>query len=42
MTRNDMIAEYVREKRPEIITSADFAIFAMKKALEEFISGIKK
>ena len=46
MTENDMIAEYVKEKCPEILKSADFALYKLRKSIEkigeQLVEGIKK
>ena len=41
MTENDYIAEYIKEKRPEIISSLDFIFWKIAKSVEVAISGIK-
>lgn len=40
MTENDYIAEYIKEKRPEIISSLDFVFWKIGKSVEVAISGI--
>ena len=35
MSENDMIAEYVKEKYPELLTTCDFAIFKIGVAARE-------
>lgn len=46
MTENDYIAEYVKEKRPEIISGLDFAAWRLTKTMEieaeQLIEGLKK
>lgn len=46
MTRNDVIAEYVKERFPEILTTIDFAVFnfkmACKSSVDSFEKAIKK
>ena len=39
MTENDYIAEYVRERRPEIITSIDYLTWRFSKALDNVLLG---
>ena len=36
MRENDIIAEYVLEKYPELLKTADFALFKFKKQFGEF------
>jgi hypothetical protein len=40
MTENDYIAEYIKEKRPEIISSLDFIFWKIGKSVEVAVSGI--
>lgn len=32
MSKNDMIAEYIKEKYPELLETSDFAYFQLRKA----------
>ena len=45
MTENDYIAEYIKERRPEIISSLDFVFWKLCKsaevALNDFANGLK-
>lgn len=41
-TRNDILAEYVRSRYPEIEKTFDFAAYSTGIAFEEFIRCIKK
>lgn len=41
-TNNDYLAEYVREKRPEIEESLGFTLWKMIAVLREAISGLTK
>lgn len=41
-TNNDYLAEYVREKRPEIEESLGFTFWKMAAVLQEAISGLTK
>ena len=36
MTRNDIIAEYVKRNYPEILTTTDFAVFQFRIACKSF------
>ena len=38
MTENDYIAEYVKERRPEILTSFDYIIFRITKTIAEVVN----
>ena len=40
MSENDYIAEYVKEKRPELIKSFDYQIWKMIKILENFVVDV--
>jgi hypothetical protein len=40
MTENDYIAEYIKEKRPEIISSLDFIFWKIGKSVEVAINDI--
>lgn len=40
MTENDYIAEYIKEKRPELIKSFDYLIWKMGKILENFAEDV--
>lgn len=40
MTENDYIAEYIKEKRPEIISSLDFMFWKIGKSVEVAVNGI--
>jgi hypothetical protein len=40
MTENDYIAEYIKEKRPEIISSLDFIFWKFSKSVEDAVSGL--
>lgn len=42
MTENDYIAEYVRERRPELITSFDYIGWKMCRILRETIGNIAR
>lgn len=39
MTENDYIAEYIREKRPEIITSFDYVGWKMCRIMKDALRG---
>ena len=39
MSENDIIAEYVREKLPEILTSVDFNLYRLSMACREFANN---
>lgn len=41
MTENDIIAEYVKRKHPEILTSIDFAVFHIGMVCSIFSDGIR-
>lgn len=41
MTENDYIAEYVKEKRPEIL-GFDFAIWKTSKIVKNFVDNFSK
>lgn len=41
-TRNDIIADYVREKYPSILTTVDFALYSFGASLREFGSVCKE
>ena len=36
MTENDYIAEYVKERCPEVIQTVDFAFWKLGKSISEF------
>lgn len=40
MSENDYIAEYVKEKRPEIIQTADFLFWKMGRSLGNLIDEV--
>lgn len=42
MKENDYIAEYIKEKRPEILTSPSFIFWKMAKIAGNTLSGIAK
>lgn len=42
MTQNDIIAEYVKKNHPEIIASPQFAVFVIKKGIENFVNDLTK
>lgn len=42
MTENDYIAEYVKEKMPEITHTLDFAMWKFGRTLKNFAEGISK
>ena len=42
MSENDYIAEYVRERRPEILSSVDFIIWKMGRIISTAARGIVK
>lgn len=42
MTRNDVLAEYVRSRYPEIEKSLDFSLYSFGVALREFGRACKK
>ena len=39
MTENDYIAEYVKEKRPEILCSFDYITWRFSKSLDNILLG---
>lgn len=42
MEENDVIAEYIRTKYPELLTSVDFAIFKISKVLVGCLDAVKE
>ena len=42
MSENDIIAEYVKENHPEILNTADFALYRISVALRKFINDFNK
>lgn len=46
MSDNDIIAEYIKERYPEVLTTADFALFkleiACRKFANDFLESFKK
>lgn len=42
MSENDYIAEYVRERRPEILSSVDFIFWKMGRIISTAARGIVK
>lgn len=42
MTRNDIIAEYVKRNYPEILTTTDFAAFQFRMACISFSDAVRK
>lgn len=40
MTENDMIAEYIKERMPELLTTCDFALYRLGYRLQEMASDI--
>lgn len=39
MSENDIIAMYITEKYPELLKTADFAIFKLGKQITEFVDS---
>lgn len=39
MNENDIIAEYVKSKFPNILSTADFALFKLGKTLSRFVQS---
>ena len=42
MSENDIIAQYVREKYPEILTSVDFGLYKFSVAWRNIVSDLKE
>lgn len=42
MSKNDIIAEYVKQNYPEILTTTDFAIFNLSMAITDFAKTFLK
>ena len=42
MSENDYIAEYIKEKMPEITHTLDFAMWKFGRTLKNFAEGISK
>lgn len=42
MTRNDIVAEYVRKRCPEILETTDFAAFVFEMACKSFVDNFGK
>ena len=42
MTRNDIVAEYVRKRYPEILKTTDFAEFVFEMACKSFADNFEK
>lgn len=42
MSENDLIAEYIKQERPEILHSVDFTVFKMRHALLSFTECFTK
>ena len=42
MNENDLIAEYVREKYPEMLESVDFAVFRLIKAWGKMVNDFSE
>lgn len=42
MSENDYIAEYIREKRPEILSSLDYIAWRITKAVDYSVNAIVK
>lgn len=42
MTRNDIIAEYIKQNYPEILATTDFAIFQFRIACISFSDAVRK
>lgn len=40
MSENDMIAEYVKTKFPNILSTADFALYRLGYKLQEMATGV--
>ena len=40
MNENDIIAEYVKSKFPNILSTADFALYRLGYRLQEIASGV--
>jgi hypothetical protein len=40
MNENDMIAEYIKERMPELLTTCDFALYRLGVRLKEIASGV--
>ena len=42
MSKNDIIAEYVKQNYPEILTTTDFAIFSFHMVVTDFAKTFSK
>ena len=42
MSENDIIAQYVREKYPEILTSVDFELYKFSLAWRNMVNDLKE
>ncbi len=42
MTRNDIVAEYIRKRCPEILETTDFAAFVFEMACKSFVDNFGK
>ncbi len=42
MSKNDIIAEYVKQNYPEILATTDFAIFSLQMVVRNFTKTFSK
>lgn len=42
MSKNDIIAEYVKQNYPEILSTTDFAVFSFQMAVRDFTKTFSK
>lgn len=42
LSRNDIIAEYIKQYHPEILATTDFAIFNLHMAVTDFAKAFQK
>lgn len=42
MSKNDIIAEYVKQNYPEILATTDFAIFSLQMVVRDFTKTLSK
>lgn len=40
MSENDIIAEYIKERMPELLTTCDFALYRFGRRLKEMASDV--
>ena len=42
MNKNDIIAEYIKERYPELLNTTDFALYKFSCACRKIVDGLKE